>query len=157
MLLVIAKTPEICHKYCKYAIFRDNFIFVNNVKRHICDVKHSPLGYDLPISVNILMISPILEGLIFMKLRTNKTLAKISEFTVSQFVRGISVLFRYLSSDRSDETAQYRLSLRCSYTQGMNTDQGSGLVFHIMSACTWRLSTSSREWIILHTRGGVNM
>ena len=35
----------------------------------------------------------------------------------------------------------------------MNTDQGSGLVFHIMPACTWRLSTSSSELIILHTGG----
>ena len=34
-------------------IFRENFIFWNSVKRHICDVKNLRLGHDLPnISVN---------------------------------------------------------------------------------------------------------
>ena len=121
MLLVIAKTPEICHKYCKFAIFRDNFIFANSVKRHICDVKHSRLWYDLPISVNNIMISPIREGLIFTKLRTCEVSRKQNPrgyFRIySKPVHGISVLLKYVSSDRSDEIAQCRLSLRCSYTK----------------------------------------
>ena len=39
--------------------------------------------YDLPISVNNRVISPFHKGFIA-KFRENKTLAKISEFTVSQ-------------------------------------------------------------------------
>ena len=38
-------------KYCKFGNFRENFIFANSVKRHICDVKNSRLSHDLQISV----------------------------------------------------------------------------------------------------------
>ena len=67
-------------------IFAIKFIFAKRIKRHICDVKHSRLGNDLPISVNkeILLFR---EGLIFTKLahakfRENKTLAKIFELNL---------------------------------------------------------------------------
>ena len=40
------------------------------------------LGHDLPTSVNDRVNSPICHGLIFMKFRKNKALAKISKFTV---------------------------------------------------------------------------
>ena len=39
-------------EYCKFGNFRENFIFENSDKRHICDVKKLRLGYDLPVSVN---------------------------------------------------------------------------------------------------------
>ena len=52
-------------KYCKFKNFRENFIFANNVKRHICDVKNSPLGHDLPRSVHDRVILPFGEGFIF--------------------------------------------------------------------------------------------
>ena len=55
--------------YCKFGNFRENLIFAKSVKRHICDVKKSQTGHDLPISVNDRVISPIREGLIFTKLR----------------------------------------------------------------------------------------
>ena len=74
--------------YCKSGNFRENFIFANSVKRHICDAKNLRLGHDLPISVNDRVISPFREDFIFTKLakfRKNKTLAKISEFTVAIF------------------------------------------------------------------------
>ena len=66
--------------------FRENFIFANSIKRHICHVNNSQLGHDIPISVNNRMILPFREGLNFMKLRIyefqeNKTLTKISKFT----------------------------------------------------------------------------
>ena len=32
-------------KYCKFGHFRENFIFVNSVIRHICQVKNSRLGH----------------------------------------------------------------------------------------------------------------
>ena len=64
--------------YYKFGNFRENFIFVNSIKRHICDIKNSRLGHDLPISVNDRMISPFWEGYIC----ENKTLVEISEFTV---------------------------------------------------------------------------
>ena len=34
---------------------------MNSVKRHICDIKKSRLGYDLPISVKDIVISPFRE------------------------------------------------------------------------------------------------
>ena len=52
-------------KYCKSGNFRENFIFANSVKRHICDIKNSQLGYDIPISVKDRVISPFCEGFIF--------------------------------------------------------------------------------------------
>ena len=33
-------------EYCKSGNFRDNFIFANRFKRHICDAKNSRLGHD---------------------------------------------------------------------------------------------------------------
>ena len=74
--------------YCKFGNFRENLIFAYSVKRHICDVKNLRLRYDLPISVNDRVILPFREDLIsrnfaYAKFREYKTLAKISEFTVS--------------------------------------------------------------------------
>ena len=73
--------------YCKSGIYRENFTFVKSVKRHINDVKNSRLGHDLPTSVNDIVISPFREGIFsrnfaYAKFRENKTLVKISEFTV---------------------------------------------------------------------------
>ena len=73
--------------YCKSGNFRDNFIFANNVKWHICEVKNLRLGYDQPTSVKDREISPFREVLFswnfaYAKFRENKTLMKISEFTV---------------------------------------------------------------------------
>ena len=48
-------------------IFRENFIFANSVKRHICDAKYSRLEHDFPISVNNRVISPFREEFIFTK------------------------------------------------------------------------------------------
>ena len=69
-------------QYCKFGNFRENFIFANSVKRHICDVINMRIGQDLPILVNDRVISPFPEGLIFTKFWVNKTLANISELTV---------------------------------------------------------------------------
>ena len=49
-------------------------------------VKKSRLVHHFPISVNDRAISSFREGLIFTKLRENKTLAKKSEFTVIPLV-----------------------------------------------------------------------
>ena len=71
--------------YCKFRNFRENFIFVNRVKRHFRDVKYLLLGDDLHISVKDSEISLFREGFIFTqyaKFRKNKTLIKISESTV---------------------------------------------------------------------------
>ena len=54
--------------YCKSGNFRENFIFVNSVKRHTCDIKNSRLGQDLPISVINSVISRFQEDFIFTKL-----------------------------------------------------------------------------------------
>ena len=55
--------------YCKFENFRENFIFTNSVKTHICYVKNARQGRELPLSVNDKVISPIREGFIFTKLR----------------------------------------------------------------------------------------
>ena len=57
---------------------------MNSFKRHICDVKNSQVGHDLAISTNDREISSFGNDFIFTKLciRKNKTLAKVSEFTV---------------------------------------------------------------------------
>ena len=60
-----------------------------SVKRHIYDAKKLRLGHVLPLSVGDSVISLFLEGFIFHKtshmrsFMKIKTLAKISEFTVS--------------------------------------------------------------------------
>ena len=74
--------------YCKSGNFRENFNFANSVKRHSFDWKISRLGYDSPISVVERVISSFCEDFIsrnfaYAKFRENKTLAKISEFTVN--------------------------------------------------------------------------
>ena len=75
-------------EYCKFRNFRENFIFTNRAKRHIRQVKNSPLGHDLPTSVNgksdftSVLFS---RNFSFAKFRKNKTLTKISEFTVWRF------------------------------------------------------------------------
>ena len=85
-------------KCCKFGTFRDNFIFANSVKTHICDVENSRQGRDLPLSVNDRVISPIREDIFSRnftqaKFRENKTLAIISEFTVSKNIsRGYTCL-----------------------------------------------------------------
>ena len=48
-------------KYCKSGNFRENFIFANSIKIHICDAKHSRLGRDLRILVNDRVISAFRE------------------------------------------------------------------------------------------------
>ena len=78
-----------CCIYCKFWNFRENFIFAKSIKRHICDVKNSRLGHDLPTSVKDIVISPFRDDSIFTKLRIcevreNKTIGKISKFTVAK-------------------------------------------------------------------------
>ena len=56
-------------KYCKFENFGENFIFVNSVKRHICNAKISRLRHELPILVNDRVITPFCDDFIFTKLR----------------------------------------------------------------------------------------
>ena len=64
-------------KYCIFVNFRKNFIFANIIKRNISDVNNARFRQDVPISINHRVILP------YAKFRENKTLAKISEFTVN--------------------------------------------------------------------------
>ena len=54
--------------YCKFGYFRKNLIFAYSFEIHICDVKKSRLGHNLPISVIDREISSFREGLIFTKI-----------------------------------------------------------------------------------------
>ena len=54
--------------YCKSRNFRENFLFVNSSKRHICEVKNFRLGHDLPISFNDRVVVPFQEDSIFTQL-----------------------------------------------------------------------------------------
>ena len=67
--------------YCKFRNFPENFIFANSNKRHVCNVKNSLLGHDLPTSVNDSDFA-ISRGFTFTKLLEIKTLTKISKLTV---------------------------------------------------------------------------
>ena len=78
----IPTRDKIQQHYCKFGNFRENFIFTNSVKRHIYPVENSRLGHDLPTSANDRLISTFRKDFIFTKLHENKTLVKISEFTV---------------------------------------------------------------------------
>ena len=60
---------------------------MNSIITHFCHLKNSPIGHDLPTSVNAIVITPICKGFIFtkftaVKFRENKTLAKNSGITV---------------------------------------------------------------------------
>ena len=55
--------------YCKPGNFRDNFIFRNSIKIHICDAKNLRLGHDSRILVNNRVISVFREDFVFTKLR----------------------------------------------------------------------------------------
>ena len=63
-----------CLHYRKSGNFRENFIFVNSVKRHKCDQKILGLGYDLPISVNDTVIS---QGFYFHEISHLQSFAKL--------------------------------------------------------------------------------
>ena len=94
-----------CNKiflFAKFQNFRENFNFANIVKRHICNVKNSLLGHDLPTLVHDRVILPFREGFIFTKLRICEVsrkikLVKISEFTVlaiqESFCRCLIILY----------------------------------------------------------------
>ena len=56
-------------QYCTFANFRENFIFANSVKSHICYVKNSRLGHDLAIPTKGQVISPFRVDFILSKLR----------------------------------------------------------------------------------------
>ena len=49
--------------FCESGNFRENFIFANSGKIHICDAKKLQLGHNYPISVNDRMILPFHEEL----------------------------------------------------------------------------------------------
>ena len=50
--------------YCKFGNIRENFIFANSVKRHICDVKMR-LEHDLPRSVNDRVVCVFFARILF--------------------------------------------------------------------------------------------
>ena len=53
-------------------IFVRIFIFLNSVKRHICNVKYSQQGHELHISVIDRMILPFSKGFMFVKFRVSR-------------------------------------------------------------------------------------
>ena len=52
-------------KYCKFETFCEGFILVNNVTRHICHIKNSRLGHNLPTLVKDKSDFAILQGFYF--------------------------------------------------------------------------------------------
>ena len=73
--------------YCKFGNFRENFIFANSVKRHICDaqklrtyISNQQRGIAISRGFYFRETSHINA-----KFHENKTLAKISEFTVVSY------------------------------------------------------------------------
>ena len=72
----IKKKKKIGHKHCKFGNFRENYIFANSFKIHICELKKSEVRHDFPISVKDKVISPFREGFVFTKLRICEVLRK---------------------------------------------------------------------------------
>ena len=99
---------------CKFRNGRDNFIFGNSIKRHICDIKNWGLGHDLPISVNGRVVAPFCESFIFTKLRTceNKTLTKIFELQYSHMRVNKPLKKPFRQSVKSPRKRGYFFSLR---------------------------------------------
>ena len=64
----VNEISNVIPNYCKLGNFRENFIFVNSIKKHICKVEISRPRHDLPFSVNNKVTMPSHEGFIFMKL-----------------------------------------------------------------------------------------
>ena len=61
--------------YCKFGN-RENFIFTNSVKRHICHIENSRLGHDLPASVKDSDFA-ISQGVYFLHNFPSRNFAKI--------------------------------------------------------------------------------
>ena len=108
---------------------------MHNIKRHICDVRNSRLGHDIPISVNDRVILPFRECFNITKLRKNKTLAKISEFTVYtvasiaiSFAMQCSVVYDSLFNAPLHSRIQKALSVG---VQLCNSDNDFSLVFFL--------------------------
>ena len=68
--------------YCKCGNFCENFIFANIVKRHICYVKNSRLGHDLPRSVNDKSDFDISRGFYFHKTSHMRSFVKIKPLLI---------------------------------------------------------------------------
>ena len=84
-------------RYCKFGNFRENFIFAKSAKRHICQLKKTRLWHDLPTSFKNKEFSPF-RKVFFAKLRIreNKTLAKVSEFTVQKIRFEFRTILKFL-------------------------------------------------------------
>ena len=76
MFITLKEFDDFSSKYCRSGNFRENFIFADSIKRHVCDIKYSPLGHDLPISVKDRIFSPFREDFVFRKLRICEVLRK---------------------------------------------------------------------------------
>ena len=79
-------------------------LFTNSVKRYICDAIKLRLGHVLPLSVNDRVTSAFLKGFIFTnfayaKFRENKTLEKISEFTVVETFKALIAIITFIALD----------------------------------------------------------
>ena len=72
----LANEFDVREAYCKFGNFRENFIFANSIKGHICQVTNSRLWHDLTISVNDNEFSPFRESFIFAKLRIREVSRK---------------------------------------------------------------------------------
>ena len=71
-------------KYCKFGNFRENFIFANSIKRHICDFNNSQLGHKLPSSVNKINDLTISWGFNFHETSHMRSLMKIKLTQISE-------------------------------------------------------------------------
>ena len=93
--------------YCKSKKNRENFIFANSVKRHICDATNSRLGHDLRIFVNnrvilAFRVDLFSRNIAYAKFHENKTLAKISLFTITYSV--LQKMFLYQQEWEGDQS-----------------------------------------------------
>ena len=76
-LRVTTETRRDTKTYCKFGNFRENCIFANSVKTHICDVENSRQWRDLPLSENDRVISSIRGIFYFHETSHMRSFAKI--------------------------------------------------------------------------------
>ena len=122
--------------YCKFGNFRENFMCAKSVKKHICYSQNLQLGHSLPISVIYTS-----RGFNFhetAKFRENKTLAKISEFTVHlNYLSYLVLILTYLNWSEKGVCVHKRAMTRDFQQCGM-CDQQS-----LRSACAYAQSDQS--------------
>ena len=90
-------------------------MFANSVKRDICDVKNSRLGYDLPRSINDRMISTFRKDFILRKIKLSRKFRNLQYFYLIMLVYNTpltAAIHLYLRNKETQQTLQVIVSIQ---------------------------------------------